>query len=266
MQWPPPRPRPSSEPSNGDDLDPGPAQHGVGIDVAVIGHDHAGLDGDDVVAVVPLLALGLVAVAAGRDDAQMLQAERRLDHFGESAFFLDDLDSLVAGTKREGADALDHGGIDRHQVAVAEGEDRVEMHEAAVPRHERRDDAARRALLEQARAQRGDGLRRRPLAHADQHQAFGRRHHVAAFDGRAVRRLVGQGPPLLVAAGAKARMESVDRLDVQGLRPARLPVHRPDGDPAMDPTGTVAGENLVGQGRQDEIMRLQRSGRRGSRA
>ena len=42
-----------------DDLDPGLSQKRVGVDVAVVGDDHAGLERDDVVAVVPLLALGL---------------------------------------------------------------------------------------------------------------------------------------------------------------------------------------------------------------
>ena len=51
---------------DGDDLDAGLAQRGVGAGVALVGDDDAGLEGDDVVAVVPLLALGLELVAAGR--------------------------------------------------------------------------------------------------------------------------------------------------------------------------------------------------------
>ena len=49
-----------------DDLDARLAQRGVGAGVALVGDDDAGLEGDDVVAVVPLLALGLEVVAAGR--------------------------------------------------------------------------------------------------------------------------------------------------------------------------------------------------------
>ena len=77
MQWPPPRPRPSSEPSSVEDLDARLAQQRVGVFVALVADDDAGLEGDDVVAVVPLLALGLPLVAAGADDAQLLEARAR---------------------------------------------------------------------------------------------------------------------------------------------------------------------------------------------
>src|SRR5574337_1409743 len=52
-----------------DHLDPGLAQQRVGVGVAVVGDDHAGLERDHVVAVVPLFALRLPGVAAGLDDA-----------------------------------------------------------------------------------------------------------------------------------------------------------------------------------------------------
>src|SRR5215212_5773506 len=53
-----------------DDLDAGVAQARVGVDIALVGDDDAGGDREHVVAVVPLLALGLVPVAAGLEDAQ----------------------------------------------------------------------------------------------------------------------------------------------------------------------------------------------------
>jgi hypothetical protein len=43
--------------------------------VAVVGDDHPRLQGDGVVAAVPLLALGLVYVAAGLDDLQLGQVQ-----------------------------------------------------------------------------------------------------------------------------------------------------------------------------------------------
>ena len=49
----------------------------VGVLVALVGDDDAGLEGDDVVAVIPLLALGLPLVAAGLDDSQLLDARAR---------------------------------------------------------------------------------------------------------------------------------------------------------------------------------------------
>ena len=61
MQWPPPRPLPSSNPSIVMTSMPGLAQRGVGAGVALVGHHHPGLERDHVVAVVPLLALGLEA-------------------------------------------------------------------------------------------------------------------------------------------------------------------------------------------------------------
>ena len=68
---------------DGDDFNPGSAQQRVGVDVAVVADDDAGLDGEKIVAVVPLLAFGLVAVAAGGDDPQPVEAQRLLDHFEE---------------------------------------------------------------------------------------------------------------------------------------------------------------------------------------
>src|SRR6516225_3680036 len=50
-----------------DHLDPGLAQRGVGAGVALIRDDHPGFERDHVVAVVPLLPLGLERVPAGLD-------------------------------------------------------------------------------------------------------------------------------------------------------------------------------------------------------
>ena len=76
MQWPPPRPLPSSKPSISTTSTPACAHLGDRVGVALVGDDDAGLEGDDVVAVVPLLALLLVLVAAGLDDVQLAHAER----------------------------------------------------------------------------------------------------------------------------------------------------------------------------------------------
>src|SRR4051812_17000405 len=50
-------------------LDAGSPKLGVGVDVALVGDDDAGTQSQDVVAVVPLLALGLHVVAPGGEDA-----------------------------------------------------------------------------------------------------------------------------------------------------------------------------------------------------
>ena len=75
MQWPPPRPRPNSDAAHRDHLDPGLAQQGVGVGVSIVGDDHARLESDDIVAVVPLFAFGLPGIAAGLDDPQCLEPE-----------------------------------------------------------------------------------------------------------------------------------------------------------------------------------------------
>src|SRR4249919_2192903 len=56
---------------DGDHLDAGLAQRGVGAGIAFVGHDHAGFERDHVIAVVPLLPLGLEGVSAGLDDAHL---------------------------------------------------------------------------------------------------------------------------------------------------------------------------------------------------
>ena len=96
MQWPPPRPRPSSWPAIAQHLDAGLRELGVGGLVALVGDDDAGLERDDVVAVVPLVALGLELVAAGRDEREVLDPERVLDLVEERALGDLGLDAAVA--------------------------------------------------------------------------------------------------------------------------------------------------------------------------
>ena len=60
---------------DGNDLDAGFAEQRVGGGVAVVRDHYAGFDGDQVVAAVPLLALGVVDVATGVDGPQLAQFE-----------------------------------------------------------------------------------------------------------------------------------------------------------------------------------------------
>ena len=55
------------------DGDAGPAQMSVGPFVAVVGYDHTGLQGHDVVAVIPLLPFLLEGIAACGNDAQFFE-------------------------------------------------------------------------------------------------------------------------------------------------------------------------------------------------
>src|SRR5687767_117887 len=68
-----------------DDLDPGLAELGVGVVVALVRDAAAWRHGEDVVAVVPLLAGGLALVPAGGDHVDAVDAERvadRCEHVG----------------------------------------------------------------------------------------------------------------------------------------------------------------------------------------
>jgi hypothetical protein len=63
-------------PCDGEHLDAGLRKLGVRGLVSLVRDDHARLDGDDVVAVVPLVALRLELVASGRDEFQVLDSQR----------------------------------------------------------------------------------------------------------------------------------------------------------------------------------------------
>ena len=59
-----------------DDLDAAVARAVVRVDVPLVGHDDAGRDREHVVAVVPLLTLGLEAIATGLELADPRHVER----------------------------------------------------------------------------------------------------------------------------------------------------------------------------------------------
>ena len=158
-------------PDDGDDLDAGLAQQRVGVGVAVVGEDDAGFDGDEVVAAVPLLTLGVVVGAAGLHHPEFRQPQRRRDHLDERLRLVDhvDADVVVAGHQRERRDAVDDLGIDGDHIAVGKGEHRVEVHRGAKLRHSGDDHLLGGARCEQLGRDLGDGLARRALAHADEH-------------------------------------------------------------------------------------------------
>src|SRR3954452_13995205 len=92
--------------------------------VALVGDDDAGREGDDVVAVVPLVALGLELVAAGRDELQVGEPECALDLVDEGE--VGDLRLYArrpAGREADREDLRDDGLVERGDVAVAERED-----------------------------------------------------------------------------------------------------------------------------------------------
>ena len=256
MQWPPPRPRPSSRAADGDHLDAGLAQQRVGVGVAVVGDDDAGLERHDVVAVVPLLALGLVGVAAGLDHAQLVEPQRVADDVEDRPCRRRGPRSRrrpTVGWVLIAADLVDHLAEDRDQVAVAEAEHRVEVHGGAALRHQAADHPRCRLVAEQLARDLQHGLPRGALAHADQHDALADRHDVAAFHRGRGEVLVGVAPPDLEVAALEHRVELVDGALQQGLGLARRPEHRIAGDAVVDPAGRVALEQRVGDRRDDEV-------------
>src|SRR5690606_21552914 len=87
---------------HGDDLDADLAQLGVRVGVALVAEDDARLDGEQVVAVVPLLALGLELVAPRRHDVELADAEGAGERLDEPVGLGldDDVVGRVAGPHR----------------------------------------------------------------------------------------------------------------------------------------------------------------------
>ena len=155
--------------------------------------------------------------------------------------------------------------VHRRDVAVAEREDRVEVHRRARARHLRADHQARGAGGEQVLGEDAHRARVRALALADEHDAVADRHDVAALERGAAPVVVDAAEPDLDAGVAEARMEAVDRLEVERLVLARGPEHRVDRHAAVDPRARVAHEQRVRERRQDEVGRPQRAPDRGRR-
>src|SRR5262245_41512758 len=90
---------PQLEALDRDDLDTRLAQCGVRAGVALVCDHHTRLHGDDVVAVVPLLALGFERVTARLDHAHLREAER-LAHALDERLVLLLHDEIVGGRSR----------------------------------------------------------------------------------------------------------------------------------------------------------------------
>jgi hypothetical protein len=85
-------------------------------------------------------------------------------------------------TRAEAADLVRHLPKGGAQVTIAEAEHRIEMHGRATLRHQAGNDARGHLVPEQLCRDLKHRLPRRPLAHADQDDAFSDGHHVAALE------------------------------------------------------------------------------------
>src|SRR3954453_14855810 len=84
-----------------DHLDALPAEERVGGDVALIADDDPGLEGQEVAAVVPLLALRCALVLVGPEYPGPVDAERLCDR-GEEVSVRDDLQPVLIGVGQHG--------------------------------------------------------------------------------------------------------------------------------------------------------------------
>ncbi|EGE57167.1 hypothetical protein RHECNPAF_470050 [Rhizobium etli CNPAF512] len=241
--------------ANGDDLDPRLAQKRIRVGVAVVGDDDAGLERDDIVAIVPLFALGLVGIAAGFDGAQLRQVERLGDDIEHRPIVRVDLECavVVLGVHAVAADLIDDLGKQGDDIAIAKAENRVEVHGRTALRHQAADHSLCRLAPEQGLRHLADGLVGRTLAHADQHGAVADRHDVAALHRGIGERLVRIAPPDLEIAAEEDRMKLVDRTLDQRLGASCRPEHRVAGHAAIDPTGGVALKQGIRDRRDNEI-------------
>ncbi len=222
--------------------------------VAVVGDHDAGLERDEVVPAVPLLALRLVHVTAGLDRPQRADAERVGDHVEERPRLLRDLDAAaVGGTQRERVDPVDDVGEDRRAVAIGEREHGVEVHRRAQLRQSRHDHALRRPVAEQDVGDLADRLARGALPHTDQHDPAPDRHHVAALEGRESPVPLGVAPPHVHAGVGEPGMETVDRLHQQRLVAPGGPEQRVECHATVDPRRRVARVQRVRQRRHQVL-------------
>jgi len=241
--------------ADGDDLDAGLAQQGVGVGVAVVSDHHARLDGHHVVAVVPLFARLFVAVASRWYDAQLREAKALRHHLEQRPAFAPVVDAATIGRVEAVADDLvRHVHEAGHGVAVTEREHGVQVHGRAGLRHLAGHHALHGTGSKQGLRQLPHRLRRGAFAHADQHHTVADGHDVAALQrGRAVVH-VRVAPPHRKAGLRKQRVVPVHRRGQQGFLAPRGPVHGVEGDAAVNPCAGVAREQHVRQRWQHETV------------
>ena len=241
--------------ADGDDFHASLAQQGVGVSVAVIADHHARFQADHVVAIVPLLAFGGEAVAAGLDNAQFLQAQGLGDDGHEVLLFTLDVDAvgaLLVRAQGEGNDLFHHFREDSDQVAVAEAEHGIQMHRGAGLGQAGDNYFLGSSFGEQRLGDLANGLAGGALAHADQDDAVADGHDVTTFEGGHAVVLVRIAVPDFEVGVDEFRVELVDRGGQQGFLTSCRPVHRVQGHTAVDPAGGVTSELGVGQRRQQE--------------
>src|SRR5450830_1271238 len=165
---------------NGDHLHARLSQKRVAIDVAVVGDHYAGRQRQEIVAVIPLLALRFVTVSAGVDNTQAGYAQSLGYHIDKQCVFGPHIDRsfLFSWTQAEAPDGVDDIRKYGDQIGVAESEYRIKMHCPAGFRHLSGDDAVCSSLLEESCSQLAYCLRGRGFFFVFNETATTERHHV----------------------------------------------------------------------------------------
>ena len=118
-----------------DYFDPSLTQSGIGVVIAIVGYNQTRLKRENVVAILPLLALSLKGIPTRWYLAYVFETQDRRYDIDEGLLLARCLNLSLSLTRSnaEGLNALDDGSKDCHQVAIAEREDRVQVHVRAVP-------------------------------------------------------------------------------------------------------------------------------------
>ena len=240
-----------------DDLDACLSHLGDRVGVALVGDDDTGLEGDDVVAVVPLLALLLVLVTAGFDDGQLVDAERVGDR-GEEVGLRASRGSHPRRVPGRRLMARMSSTTFGYAVALSRSSSVKTVSRCMWARSFDITQAMTRSAAPAAEEGAGDLLDHAALgalAHPDEHGAVADRHDVAPLERRQAEvdgveaSVVAEGRvPELEGSVPEHRVRPVDRGDVVGLTATSRPVHRVDRHAAVDPAGGVAREQRVRQG------------------
>jgi hypothetical protein len=169
---------------------------------------------------------GLPAVAAGREDAQVADVQRRGQRREQVRLGRDDEPTrVVTRAQRPGAHVPEHAGVGDDRVGAHHRHHGVEVHEGPARRQRDREHGRRRPGREQTAGDRLDGLGRGPLAHPHQHGTPADHVDVAALDGGRAVVMVDTAEPALDPGVGEQRVEPVDRLEVRSLPAPRRHRH-----------------------------------------
>ena len=156
----------------------------------------------------------------------------------------------VAGAQCIGLHGVCDFSKHRHQITVAKRKYCIEVHCRALFGKLAGNDLRCGIFGKQSPCNLADGLGRCALAHTDQHCTIANRHDIAAFQKRIAMINDGVSKPHRETCIFEVRVKAVNCGDIQCFKAACGPEHRVEGDTAINPARTIAGENGVRHWRQ----------------